>query len=205
MPIHYDVNACLEAAMRANPNASREFLTRALSQTLTKANEDQPVTQAQVDGYFDGARARVGTAYRGAPLHASPAARLQGKPPTIHSCAYVKTQGGSGDEDVQASDLGTDLEFALRARGGLEVGSLFIVTKGADQSYQKTSGSLTVRVEVDEEGELSVVDVLENEPGKDAKVRKAFAGLSLPKDSIRPGAYDLQINFADPAAPEGRS
>jgi hypothetical protein len=194
MSVKFDVNACLEAAMRANPNASREFLTRALSQTLTQAG--QKTEQKDVNASFDAARARVGATYRGAPLHVNPAVRLQARIPTIVGGHYVKSQDESGNPDVLASDFGTDLEFALRERGGLGVNHIFTVSKSSDETYCKESGSLIVRVDVDGEGNVTVLDILENEPGKEAAVRKAFAGLSLPKDSILPGAYDLQIGFA---------
>jgi len=195
MSVKFDVNTCLEAAMRANPNASREFLTRALSQTLTNAG--QKTKQNDVDAYFDAARARVGWKYQGAPLHANPAARLQARTPTIHTCHYVATRDESGEVDVQESEFGEHLKWALSKRGGMGVGHIFTVSKLQDESYREEAGSLIVRVDVDEHGAITVLNVLEDEPGMEAKVRKAFGGLSIPKDAMAPGVYDLQIGIGD--------
>jgi hypothetical protein len=93
------------------------------------------------------------------------------------------------------------MKWALSERGGMDVGYIFTVSKSKEESYREDAGSLIVRVDVDEHGEIKVLNVLENEPGMEAKVRKAFAGLSIPKDTMAPGHYDLQIGLTDAEQP----
>lgn len=229
MPIQFDVNACLDAAMRANPNASREFLTRALSKTLSDAGQE--TSQEAVNALFDEARAKVGWAYMGAPmpLQNNYAARLhQSKQPTqteVEDEGEDKTVEETAAEPIEISedyvaeaDYGT--EFGESVQGALaeygEEGGAPVVRRIArvvpqdNLDYAERAQSVTVRLYFNEEGVVGSTEVMEGEDGAEEAVVDALDHAILSTESLdqedRDAGYvDVQIDFEETDVPEGEA
>lgn len=224
MSVKFDVNACLEAAMRANPNASREFLTRALSQTLTNAGQE--TSQEDVSGIFDEARRKVSWAYMGAPmpLQNNYAARLhQSKQPT-----QTETEDEGEDETVEetsaeamvisedyvaadnfVTEFGESVYGSLPGDGGTTpmIESIARVVPEDGKDYAERAHSVTVRLYFNEGGVVDQTEVMEGEEGAEEAVTDALNYAILPTESLddedlAAGYVDVQVDFVQPVVPE---